>query len=408
MSAQPPPLDPSRAGEDKGRTTTTVISTVAAISTLFAVARLWVRVRIMRKFQFDDLMIVVAVICGWMSVGFSTAAVRSGSGRHIQTLTIEEIQGAILFTLIGFVPGILSFVLPKLAVTKLLSRLLNPSSSHLIWLWFMCVFCLLALMGSVGMVFGQCQPSNSQWDFSVPARFCWDKWISVNYTRGACAFSAFVDFYLSIYPGIVLYKIQLPTKKKIALSAALGIGSISTVVAIYKITVLDSLASVDFTYDSCDLTIWTIVEGSVIIIAACIPLLQPLLERVRNHPWSTKGTSQSTNTVPSGHQGYADIELSDKSRIRKIRRKFEMDSVLATRNNDEEVGATTIRAGSQDQILEEDETGLVNKVVGSQSHDNSMPPNTRQEIHRSDEISISYARDEESGARPHRYQDTWS
>ncbi|KAI6087249.1 hypothetical protein F4821DRAFT_116399 [Hypoxylon rubiginosum] len=408
MPAQPPPLDPSQVGEDKGSKTTTVISIVAALSTLFAVARLWVRVRIMRQFQFDDLMIVVAVICGWMSVGFSTAAVHSGSGRHIQTLTVEEIQGAILFTLIGFVPGILSFVLPKLAVVKLLSRLLNPSRSHLIWLWFMCIFCLLTMMGSVGMVFGQCQPSNSQWDFSVPARFCWDKWIPVNYTRAVCAFSAFVDFYLSIYPGVVLCKIQLPTKKKVALSAALGIGSISTVVAIYKITVLDSLASVDFTYDSCDLTIWTIVEGSVIIIAACIPLLQPLLERVRNHPWSTKGTSQSTNPTPSDHQGYADIELSDKSRIRKIRRKFEMDSVLATRNNEEEIGVTTIPAGSQDRILEHDETGLVNPITGSQSHDNSTPSNTDHKIYRSDEIRISYARDEESGAGPHRYQDTWS
>ncbi|KAI0377925.1 hypothetical protein F5Y04DRAFT_167928 [Hypomontagnella monticulosa] len=62
MSAQPPLLDPSRVGEDKGPMTTTVISIVAAISTLVAIARLWVRVRIMRKFQFDDMIIVVAVV----------------------------------------------------------------------------------------------------------------------------------------------------------------------------------------------------------------------------------------------------------------------------------------------------------------------------------------------------------
>ncbi|OTA56509.1 hypothetical protein K449DRAFT_162307 [Hypoxylon sp. EC38] len=408
MSAPPPPLDPARAGEDKGKATTAAISTVAAISTLFAVARLWIRVRIMRKFQFDDFMIVISVICSWMSVGFSTTAVHYGSGRHIQTLTQEQIQGAILFTLIGFVPGILSFVLPKLAVVTLLSRLLNPSRTHLIWLWFMCIFCLLTMMGSVGMVFGQCQPSRSQWDFSVPARFCWDKWISVDYTRGACAFSAFVDFYLSIYPGVVLYKIQLPTKKKIALSAALGIGSISTVVAVYKITVLDSLASVDFSYDNCDLTIWTIVEGSVITIAACIPLLQPLLERIRNRPWPTKGTGQSSSQTPGSHQGYADIELSDdKSRIRKIRRRFEMDSVLATRNNDEEAGVAPMPAGSQDRILEEDETRLVVPDAGSQNDDN-VPPKTDKRIYRTDEVRISYARGEESGAGAHRHQDSWA
>ncbi|KAF2262888.1 hypothetical protein CC78DRAFT_437964, partial [Lojkania enalia] len=267
-------------GEDNGPHVTASISAVAALSTLFAAARLYVRIFIVRKFQIDDYMIVLSVICGWMSVGFSTAAVHSGSGRHIQTLTPEQIQGAIKYTLIGFVPGILSYVLPKLAVANLLARLLNPSRAHLIWLWSMCTFCFVTMMIAVPIVFCQCLPPKSQWDFSVPAEVCYSKWIGVHYSEGASAFSAFVDFYLSVYPAVVLYKIQISMKKKIALSAALGVGSISTIVAAYKITRLKGLASPDFTFDSCDITIWTIIEGSVIIIAACIPLLQPLLERV--------------------------------------------------------------------------------------------------------------------------------
>ncbi|KAI1305543.1 hypothetical protein F5Y03DRAFT_406410 [Xylaria venustula] len=406
MSEQPPPLDPARAGEDKGKTTTAAISTVAAVSTLFAVARLWVRIKIMRKFQFDDLLIVIAVISGWLSVAFSTVAVQSGSGRHIQTLTIDEIQRAILFTLIGFVPGIISFTLPKIAVANLLCKLLNPSRSHRVWVWFIAVFNLLLLLVSVGLVFGQCQPSNSQWDFSVPARFCWDKWYTVDYTRAACAFSAFVDLYLSVYPAVVLYKIHIPTKKKIALSAALSIGSVSTVVAIYKITVLDSLASVDFTYDNCDLTIWTIVEGSVIIIAACIPILQPLVERIRNRPWPTKGTDHSAYSAPSRRHGYADIQLSnDKSRIQKFRRKFEMDSILATKNNDDDI---PLPAGSQDRILEEDEAGLVTSKVEPLNNGRDTPPKTHQGIYRTDEVLISYGTDTEGRSTSHRHQESWS
>lgn len=170
----------------------------------------------------------------------------SGDGWHIELLETKQIEGAILFTLIGFVPGILSFCLPKIAIVQLLSKLLNPSRRHLIWLWFISVFNLVLLLASVGLVFGQCTPSRSQWDFSVPAKYCWNKWDTVHYTQAACgeckscllrlcyfdstdkrsaAFSAFVDLYLSVYPAIVLYKIRLPTRKKIALSAALGIGS---------------------------------------------------------------------------------------------------------------------------------------------------------------------------------------
>jgi hypothetical protein len=40
------------------------------------------------------------------------------------------------------------------------------------------------------------------------------------------ALSAFVDLYLAIYPAIVLWKLHMSTKKKLALMAALGLGTV--------------------------------------------------------------------------------------------------------------------------------------------------------------------------------------
>jgi len=42
---------------------------------------------------------------------------------------------------------------------------------------------------------------------------------------GNIAFSAATDLYLAVYPAVVLAKLQLNFKKKLALSGALGIGS---------------------------------------------------------------------------------------------------------------------------------------------------------------------------------------
>ena len=39
------------------------------------------------------------------------------------------------------------------------------------------------------------------------------------------AISAAVDFYLALYPALVLYKLRMNRRKKIALSIALGLGS---------------------------------------------------------------------------------------------------------------------------------------------------------------------------------------
>ncbi|KAI8951013.1 hypothetical protein F4801DRAFT_546928 [Xylaria longipes] len=400
MPTPPPPLDPVFAGQDRGPTAIAASSAIVAFSTLFVMARLWVRVKIMRKFELDDLFIVVADICAWISVGFAVAAVKLGSGRHIQILTTDEIQGAILFTFLNLASGILSFCLPKLAIVKLFSVLLNPLRSHLIWLWSISIFNLLILLGCLGVVFGQCYPSESQWNFSVPAKYCWNKWNTVNYTRGVSAFSAFVDLYLSIYPATVLYKTRLPTKKKVALSALLGIGSISTVVAVYKITTLGTLASVDFTYDSYDLTIFTLAEGSVITIAACIPLLQPLLEMARQHPWSRLGIGQST---------YPTSKLSDdKSRIQKMRRKFEMDSILATKNDDPEAVVVPKPAGTQFRTLNEDETALVTINAEAQNDGYRAPPKSYQGIYRTNDIHISYARNEAGNAKSRDCQSDWA
>lgn len=39
-------------------------------------------------------------------------------------------------------------------------------------------------------------------------------------------FSAFVDLYLALYPAFILFHLQMSLRKKIALSAALGLGSV--------------------------------------------------------------------------------------------------------------------------------------------------------------------------------------
>ncbi|CAN9258538.1 unnamed protein product [Alternaria alternata] len=182
----------------------------------------------------DDWLIILSMMCGDIMLGLTIAAVQAGNGRHFALLSDEQKSGAILYTLAGFCPGILSFAIPKLAVVALLTRITNPSKRHKIILW-------------------------------------------------TGTFSAIVDLYLAIYPAIVLYKLQINFKKKVVLSVALGLGSIAAVVAVYKSTRLPALASADFSYDTADITVWTSIEGNAIIIGACIPTLQPLFDQLLGH-----------------------------------------------------------------------------------------------------------------------------
>jgi hypothetical protein len=69
------------------------------------------------------------------------------------------------------------------------------------------------------------------------------------------ALSAAMDLYLAVYPAVILARLQMNIKKKLALASALGIGSVACVVAAYKCTRLPGLASNDF---SCKLLAGTI------------------------------------------------------------------------------------------------------------------------------------------------------
>ncbi|KXJ96170.1 hypothetical protein Micbo1qcDRAFT_201487 [Microdochium bolleyi] len=351
--------------QDKGPTIIATISSITALATAFVAARVFVKTLTLRALTVDDYVIVVSLVFGWLAVGFSIAAVLSGDGRHITALTPDHISGAIMWTMIGFIPSILSISVPKFAVVTLLVKLLNPTRAHQIFLWAIVTLSGLGLCGCMVILYAQCRPARSMWDFSVTDKSCWNIWILINYSRCMAVFAGLVDLYLAVYPATVLYTLQLNWKKKAALSGALGIGVISAVTAFYKGTTLSGLASPDFTWDTCDLTMWTCIEGGTIIIAACIPLLQPLLDLILGRRTLTsrnKSSDPSSNYKNNyyhehlssrdhhpGRSGTRGTELSSlggsssgRPGGRRMGKSDVETSILVTKNDD---------GGSQESIL---------------------------------------------------------
>lgn len=95
-------------------------------------------------------------------------------------MTLEEKQNVIKYTIAAFCPGILSFAVPKLAVVALLTKLMNPGPKHRIFLWCSASASALILFGCVIILYAQCTPSRSQWNFDVKGT-CWSKWVLVDY-----------------------------------------------------------------------------------------------------------------------------------------------------------------------------------------------------------------------------------
>ncbi|KAJ4392557.1 hypothetical protein N0V85_006960, partial [Neurospora sp. IMI 360204] len=243
---------------NKGPEAIAIITTIVSVSTIFVFARLFVRTRILGKLEVDDCLILLGAACAWICVGMTIASVHYGFGKHFDVLTLDEKQRMIKWAFFSFTPSILAFTIPKFAVVSLLTRLLNPSRWHRVFLWVLVGTCQVAILGCAIILFAQCTPSRAQWDFSITNAKCWSPWLLVRYSMVAGCFSGLTDLYLAVYPTIVLFKLQINKKKKMALCFALGIGSVSAIVSIYKSTRLPSLAGADFSWDTTDLVIWSL------------------------------------------------------------------------------------------------------------------------------------------------------
>ncbi|KAK6833141.1 hypothetical protein PG995_012910 [Apiospora arundinis] len=277
-------IDPGRESylaQNRGTTTLVSIWAVTGAACIVTLARLYVRGCMRRSLRKDDLFIILSVAAGIASCAVTSKAVAHGLGRHMDALSLEDQSAVTTWLFLAAFPGVMSFGIPKLAVITLLVRLLVPRKSHYYFLWAMGIAVQLALLTTIGIqiwvIAKKCPPFN---DITLEApSHCISVGTLVKWCLFAGSLSAFADFYLAIYPSIVLWRLQMRRRKKFALSIALGLGVLSGAVAVYKITHITALADPDFSWANAGLQTWTVAEGSTIVIASSIPILQPLLER---------------------------------------------------------------------------------------------------------------------------------
>ncbi|CVK91256.1 uncharacterized protein FMAN_09399 [Fusarium mangiferae] len=167
----------------------------------------------------------------------------------------------------------------------------------------------------------------------------------------------------------------MPLKKKLILSLALGMGVVCGAIGIVKATGVPTLASQDVSSNR--IAYWghqiahnlSSVEGNPIIIAACIPVLQPVLEMLRGRNiWSTKKDSGQHHyedyNKQSGQQRPG-IELQDKPRKKVDTYGFTIQG----------------KEGSEENMVDAD------KVSRTTS---SRPESPKDGIVRADQVTIGY------------------
>ncbi|KAK0745694.1 hypothetical protein B0T18DRAFT_428801 [Schizothecium vesticola] len=283
MSAGPPPPFvepyPGFSQETKGPLIVGVMTSLTALTLFFVIARMYSKRISSRTVDVGDWLVIISMVLGFWYLAMAGAAVHYGGGRHMGSLSPTQATNVIKITVISFVPGVTSFVVPKFAVVILLAKLLNPSRIHIYIMWIICVIYSLLIVGMLTINFAQCTPAAAAWGGAEGV--CWDRQITVNYALTVGIMSVLFDFYLAIYPSVVLWQLHLNWKKKLALCSSLGFGYCAGFITIYKCTTFQKLVTLqDFSYALGDVVLWTNIEANFVLIGACIPTLFPLMRKL--------------------------------------------------------------------------------------------------------------------------------
>ncbi|KAL8671648.1 MAG: hypothetical protein Q9168_003854 [Polycauliona sp. 1 TL-2023] len=271
MELMPPPPggDMNRAAE-----VYTFSWIMVIISIIFILARMYSRARLTKNIWWDDWCICTALLIDLSVAVIWTVYAGKGYARHMYYLKPPQLSHAGELNAISRSLCVLGIGVGKISVGFLIERFAGPSKWRRWLLRGISITIVISAIITVTLFYVQCHPVRAAWDKSLVKAGkakCWDPIPLNTFNQVLAGYWAFLDFALAIIPVDIIWKLQLSTKKKVGLSLLLSAG----------LTI--------------ELLMWGGIELNVIIIAACIPTLRPLVLVLLGRP----GGSQYRNGASS-------------------------------------------------------------------------------------------------------------
>ncbi|CAK3899103.1 related to integral membrane [Lecanosticta acicola] len=277
----------------------TVAFTVVAF--VVTVLRLITRISIVRKVGLDDLVITLAVLFSIVLTVTMGEQVKYGMGRHDDTISTEDnvknlvwfwasvwiYYPALCFTKLSILLQYLR-IFPERNVRIACYALMGLIVAWTLWAFFSALFA--------------CQPIRSFWDKSVPAS-CLNR-LAVWFANAS--FNILTDIMTALLPLPVLNSLNLPKRQKIILMVVFGLGGVTCVISILRLSALYAISkSSDVSWDNPLAAIWSSLEVNVGILCSCLPTLKGLVTRY----FPTLFSSRSWSSRAAGKRHTQALEL---------------------------------------------------------------------------------------------------
>ncbi|PWY66776.1 hypothetical protein BO70DRAFT_301531 [Aspergillus heteromorphus CBS 117.55] len=277
------------------RTTNWVLVAVGmSVCTGLLAMRIYTKVRIMRRFWWDDICLILA----W---AFSLATqfvilyayTHAGFGVHIWNLTPVVFQRYQKCILSAGVIYVLALAMAKLALLMFYYRLLNmmPVWKHIIYL-VAAIIVGYSIALTLALIFA-CQPLAKNWNVLIPGH-CVNR---VGLYLATAVTNTASDVILILIPIPLVSGLRLPLVQKLGMACMFGIGCLTIITSILRLATLEPLvSSPDQSYKLGLEVLFVVIEANFIIICGSLPYLRQFF-RFHGPRWlgESRGSTSSAS-----------------------------------------------------------------------------------------------------------------
>ncbi|KAM5470544.1 hypothetical protein MferCBS49748_002360 [Microsporum ferrugineum] len=292
------PEEPPDGDVNKGHIIIILTWSGFSLSLLLVLARTWTRVKVVRAFGWDDAFIILALACAVVNAAMVTTSIAHGTGRHQFYLTKEEAMQADKYNWISQGFHVASTNWAKVSIMLFLLRVIGHTTRQTPYFYGGMIFLSAVNFACIYTIYGQCTPVQSLWDHRIKGK-CWNPRIQRDFAFFTGAVSATSDLALAVYPVRLISKLQMPLRVKLGLAAIFALGFVAVGASVVKTIFLSRLsARADYSWNTIDLVFWLCIEQYLIMIAACIPMLGPLIKLILREATSRHTGSSRSSSWP--------------------------------------------------------------------------------------------------------------
>ncbi|KAI1133924.1 hypothetical protein F5Y05DRAFT_251388 [Hypoxylon sp. FL0543] len=297
------PNDPGRGLWFMGLTWTFTILSLLVVATRF-----WVRIVVTRMLYVEDWIMLLASALNLTGESCLAVSYHHGLGKHDEDLTFDQKVNTAKWMWIQYTPAILSSATARISITILLVRLFAPKVALK---WFLIVITTLsvaAIIAQIVTVWNQFKPAEGLWNPLVGTLQFSPSIAEIegNVIGALCAFG---DLVYVLAPVIVVWKLNMPFRRKLSLCILLSFSLITMGFSIAKS--VNATSSAGTLYGNTLGLFFAVVEQSFVIALGSVPPLSSINKlKLKLPPAIQIITSSVRQLVSSSRDTQYNIEYS--------------------------------------------------------------------------------------------------